>query len=397
MLSRMDAELVLRAPRRDTDAGAIFELTARAFPHHPHDDWVKWCREAYFDEAVYDWSASRIGFDGDTLATHFGIWRLRMRVGDTEVPVAGVGAVATATGLRGRGLMDLTARACLADLPAAGFAFSLLFGISGFYERFGFTPAWPRSWVTFHPLPPAPPPPGFAEAPPEEGPADAALANRLRRGLTGTAVRPTFTRYRFGPVRRHRWGARRPAGFIVTSTRGTVLQVRDYAGEPSAVLAALDRVAADAALESIEIPSHHVRSPLAVALRGRASTEHRSYAVSGNAMIRFVSLADGLNALAPELLRRIALHSLPPGSLALRVDRESATLAWGRGRLVVEPGRRPGAPQVSGHGIAAMAWGGYSVAELASAGRISAAGPALQLASLLFPPLDPALPEWDGF
>lgn len=400
--------LRLRAPEMPRDLAAIADLCGKTFSRDwGYYEFSGYCRETYFDPECYDAAVSRVGEIDGELVTHCGIWREELRTGTGSLRVAGVGAVATAAHYRRQGHMAATAHAAMAAVAAADYDAALLFGIDRFYERFGFGPAWPRTdWqIETGELPQWAAPAGLALGDPAESPADARRVNRTLAGLAGTAVRPTFRRYRFGPVERWRWGPpARPRGHVVTVVRSGALWVHDQAGPPAEVLAAIAHLARAKEQARIRLHGLHVRSALAARLRATTAELTLGYAASGGAMLALVSVERVAQRLAGEWEGRLADSALAgwSGRLRLTDGRTAAWLAIDAGRIAVEAaeGRRSsrrGANAIEGPALGRAVFGALPVAELVATGQLRCRGDGWRLAEVLFPPRDPALPEWDEF
>jgi predicted acetyltransferase len=98
----------------------------------------------------HSWMAEQ---DGRLLA-HLRVFDRKIWVGGPELRVAGVGNVITAPDQRGRGHAGGVLRAMLDEIPAEGFAYSLLRAYQPIlYERHGWAPSI-RNWYARRYLPP---------------------------------------------------------------------------------------------------------------------------------------------------------------------------------------------------------------------------------------------------
>lgn len=398
-------QLQLRAADPHADREQIYDLTAKVFGAPRYWDWMNACRRSYIEGSHYDWPASTVGFVGEEMVTHWGIWGYRMRIGSAKVRVAGVGAVATHGDYRKQGLMDRTARAGVQRSAEAGYDLSLLYGIGGFYHRFGFVRAWGGDRYT-----------RMTKWLSDDGPAVkleefdvahrddlARLYNRQNARLTGTAIRPTYTR----PSRWHDWKGRlwknaddAPAGYVVVEVKGHTLHVADLAGEPTQVLTALKTLAREHACDQIDCEALHHDHPLARHLRRTGCTYRTDFFRSGGPMIRTLSLAGTLGKLTGEFQRRLkgSVQADWTGKLVIADPRETVALNIGDGKvqLVDQPGRSRHGVR-GGEQIAQLLIGTDDPLEIADAAGLKLTGDAKALLPVLFPAQHPMLAEWDHF
>jgi predicted N-acetyltransferase YhbS len=133
------AELQITAPARENDVSGLIDLISKTFSvSSGYWKGEQICRNGYLLNSNYDWNTSRIGKMGGEIVTHFGIWRLHVRVGCARVRVAGIGSVATHGNYRKRGFFRQTAKVALDALRGSDYDISLLFGIPNVYEQFGY-------------------------------------------------------------------------------------------------------------------------------------------------------------------------------------------------------------------------------------------------------------------
>ncbi len=87
-------------------------------------------------------SVTRLGaFAGSRLVSHAGIRFASMKTPEGPVPVALIGAVATDSAFRGRGISSMVMKEALKRAGDRGAEWTLLWGSElGFYEKFGFSP-----------------------------------------------------------------------------------------------------------------------------------------------------------------------------------------------------------------------------------------------------------------
>jgi predicted N-acetyltransferase YhbS len=369
--------------------------------------------DGYLVDAPYDAAAGRVGWEGDTLVTHFGVWRQELRVGTAPLTVACIGAVATHNAFRKRGLMAQTVRASIESFRGLGYDASLLFGISDFYQKFGYVTMFPEYVydVTWSNLPSNVPDAlvrcdNEASADPMRAPWDevAELYNHGHQDVTLTAVRPTYRRNR----RPHRWTLwtwRDPAGalrgYVVVQRDpdADVLKVVDATGPPPEVCGVLRRIAVESVCPTISFIFTPPRSPLGRYLRTLDAKLVVRYSSGGGSMMRLVNLHSTLTKTAPELSRRLARSAARRyrGTLRIAVDGESVDLCIGEGAITVnaKPAAEPDAIIAGDHRFSRLLFG-CGAPELSSAG-LDLSGDAEILLSVLFPDQEPSLVVWDHF
>ena len=195
-MTRKKTNLIITPPDREKEREEIFELISKVFSGHKnYYQWQRYLREAYIDPSHYDWSVSRIGRVKDKIVTHYGVWDYQMRIGSAHVRTGGVGVVATDDEWRRQGLLSRTALDSIEAMREAGYHFSILFGLRNFYHQFGYVRAWsePTYRVWYGDLPDEKPKPAVRSFQPVRRDDVEKIYNREHRGLTGTAVRPTYT------------------------------------------------------------------------------------------------------------------------------------------------------------------------------------------------------------
>ncbi len=394
----------VRSPDRAAHADGLIELCARTF--NPYFEFREMCRSWYLLHGPYDWEASAVGLVGGEVVTHWGVWRYRMRIGRAEVRCGGIGAVATSAEHRRRGYMARTAPHSLARMRALGYDLSVLFGIDGFYHRFGYVPAWPvEIWhldrdafprelprVRHSPLPALP------------APETVRLHNRANAVLTGTAVRPTYT----GPfngwfrvLEGHGWrdGRGRLAGHVVVREQEGTLTCTEATGEVDAILAVLHDLSVAKELKVVRFFSLPYRSALAARLRRLVCRLERRYAENGEAMVRVIDLESCLRKIAPELSARLAASELRAyrGTLSIAGDGAPVRLALRGGKVeVAPPGPSPASVRL-GDRVAQLLIGTAGPLEICDAAGARPRGEAARLLAVLFPAQHPQLHRADRF
>jgi predicted N-acetyltransferase YhbS len=293
--------------------------------------------------------------------------RLTMHLRGAPLPMAGIADVRTHPAHRRHGHARRLFDATLAYMRQERYPVTLLFGISDFYWRFGYTPVLPEYEVSL-PTPHAerlsaslPTPEGATVRParPTDIPDLLDLYARASAGRTGTLqrqpsrfeleVKPDVESWWFHP-RRYLLAevGGRPAGYAVLSGDPSTFRVREIAVPEEhltragpALLATLVEEAVRRRLERIRLPLPP-DEPLLDLLRPLGCRVEITYPANSGGMGRLIDLQALAEALTPALAAQVA--ALPPqsrpGSLELvaladdaRAEPEArATLRWGPGR-----------------------------------------------------------------
>lgn len=128
-------DLQISAPDPGTDGPKLIDLLCKTFAVSAgYWQGERICRDGLLLNSNYDWNASRVGKLGSEIVSHFGIWKLQVRVGRARIRTAGIGSVATDGHYRKRGFLRQTANATLEALRDSDYEVSVLFGIPNFYE-----------------------------------------------------------------------------------------------------------------------------------------------------------------------------------------------------------------------------------------------------------------------
>lgn len=399
----MAQSIQVLAPDPARDREAIFDLTGKTFSHAGYWKWLERCRNGYFDHSHYDWETSRIGYVGNVLVTHFGVWDYQMRIGSARVRVGGIGAVATHEGHRKRGYMVQTGRESIEAQRSHGYDMTMLFGIRNFYHRFGYVRAWSdSSWVlgTDHL------PEGLPSVEPEEysGGWDdefAELYNVQNSNATGTAVRPTYLAS-FHPDRhtlQWRGATGAVAGYVMIGADGDTLTVHEHVGPTDEILAAVAALARQRWCRTVRFRGLPYESDLCRRLRRGSVLREQQFVENGGAMIHTLNLRSTLEKLTNELGRRLAASPYADwqGLLAVQDAREEVFLSIDRATVrVTDPGKTPHAIR-GGEEIAQLLIGTDEPEETVANAGIRLTGDAAALAPALFPAQHPTLGSWDHY
>ncbi len=396
----------LIAPASDEHLDTLSHLFARTFS--TYWDQVEFAREGYIGNSPYDWNASRIGVVEGEVATHFGVWDYRMRIGASVVRVAAIGAVATLEPHRKKGLMERTARDCVESMSAAGYDMSLLFGIPNYYQRFGYVCAFAqiRTVLKTKDVKAADPAVSYEEI---KGPSSdlvagelAELSNRENEGVTGTYVRPTyltnrmpekFTVYRFTD------------GYVVGGPDGESYQIADSAGDPETIVEIARLQAAAAVCPEIEFVFVPPRSRLGEYLQTLTHRRIVDRNAEGGPMMKIVNLRRTFEKIGPELARRLAASPMRGygGRLAVEGDGERVVLVLTNGRVEVmrdAGGGEAALPDgriAAGADLARLVIGDGDPARVCRQAGIELSGDARDLLPVLFPDQEPSTILWDRF
>jgi len=399
-------QLQIIAPDRLEHGEAICDQIARISPYHPYFRMLETCRGPYLLDAHYDWAASRIGLADGQIATHFGVWDFRMRIGGARVRVGGIGAVGTLPAFRRRGLMRRTIDASLAAMRWRGYDLSVLFGISDFYHRFGYVRAWATTdtIVRTEDLPTDAPLVRPKRFTPRHRDDLAALYNRQHATVTGTAVRPTYAKpwHPGGRWTGYEWpdASGQVAGYVALFARaGMPYQLVDAAGDPEEVLGVLGLLCRRWRYDEMRLMWLPRESPLAVRLRRGTCRTDVQYHRRGGPMVRTVNVCTALSKMASELSRRLKRSHLSGwrGKLLVSDGRDRATLSIDRSAVSVAPPTGTKHAIRGGDAIAQLLIGTHDPFETADAAGVRFSGDARRLLPVLFPAQHPQMSYWDMF
>lgn len=402
-----DGDIRIVAPDAKVHHDGVLDLAAKV--HGNYFNFLNVCRGGYIDHSHFDWSASRIALAGEQVVCFFAVWKYAMRIGRCSVRTGGIGAVATHVDFRKRGLMGQTARASIQAMRDLGYGMTVLFGIRDFYEKLGYVQAFPdQTWFVAAGELPAAKGLGLVRYRAGSRKDLDALYNRWHQGLTGTAVRPTYTRARpeAGNAQWQGWqwkDARgKTTGYVVVLARGTTLDVGDAAGEPGAILAALGRLAAKLRCIEVRFGGLHEQSELARAIRRLNSRCETRHFRSGGAMASTISLPRVLGEIAPELSRRLSDSTMRDWQGQLLIadahDRAMLQIAQGQVRLADTKAKARAANFiVGGDEMARLLLGIDDPLQVAREGKIRMSGQGKDLLRALFPAQHPNLYSWDRY
>lgn len=401
-------ELQIISPDPTVHTDEMLDMCAKVFsPGSGYFAMHKWSRDSYVLNSRYDWNASSIGLIDDRIVTHYGIWDYTMRIGAARVRVGGVGYVATHGDFRKRGLMSQTVQASIDRMREMNYDMSMLFGIGGFYERFGYVLAWSSVKYSFEikDLPTDKPKHRISKFSPEPREDLDRLYNRENATRTGTAVKPTFLRNQHpdswvGYLWKDRDG--KVAGYVIVShQRADDMECIECCGDDAEILLVLATLARRWHCRNLHFSTLHYNHPLRKRIERMTCWERaRHYAVGdGGPMILTVNLKSTLIKMEKELSRRLKNSNLADwrGRLLVSDAREKVSLVIDRSQVRVAAPVKSKHKIIGGNELARLLIGSEEPAEVIEAGRMKLTGDAAALVEVLFPNQHPMLNKWDRY
>jgi predicted acetyltransferase len=278
-----------------------------------------------------------------------------MRVGSAVVRMAGIGGVESKPEHRMQGHMRRLFDDTVRYMTEQGYDVSMLFGIPNFYTKFGYAVCLPSSQVTIQTrdaesAQAGAPPCAVRPLEPADLPKVIDLYNRNNAARTCSLVRSAeyFTSFAKGSW----WG--QPAQALVLEDHGgrflgyavwdkaddrvTVTEAEIQPGDErcyTAVLFEFARQAIDKRCGSItlHLPVDHPFAEYVQRFGCEWTIRHPRH---GDAMMRILNQASLFHKLEPELVRRAAVASLPPGTLSIATDLGATALTVGQGALGID-------------------------------------------------------------
>ena len=379
---------------------AVSQIVSDAFANGQYVDEIS---KQYLGNCHYDWSTSRLIWDGEQLVHHWGVWGYPMRLGTARLRAAGVGAVVTREPYRKKGLMHMAARDSLGAMRENGYDVSILRGRH--YARFGFVRAW--NYVTYRlkaqevPRPDLQRP--YQALGPEHMDGIIALYNQDYRDYSGTAVRPTYRMLRAGDMGAYGWfdeagGLEGYVRAVPTDDKKT-LQCLEATGDPGQGLAVLAEMFGKGEYETLTFFTLPRQHPLLRVIRRGACVVEDQYFYHTGWQVRVVNLHSTLMKIGPLLEARLRRSHLArwQGELRLDAGEQSATL------VIADGGVRVAAASASEHsidggaGIARFLIGSDEPEEIVQQAGMVCTGRAVELASVLFPNMYPMMSHWDEY
>ncbi|HEX2948827.1 MAG TPA: GNAT family N-acetyltransferase, partial [Armatimonadota bacterium] len=326
-------QLRIIAPDSSKHQVLLLDLLAKTFSDHGYFFYRDYSRDNYLGSTTYDWNAARIGFIGDELVTHVGVWGYQMRIGTARVQVGRVGAICTHADFRKQGLMDQTMAAVLDTLYNRGYDMSILFGIPNYYHRYGYVSAWAdvTHYCNIDDLPIKRHLFPIHQFTPRRRDDLDELYNACCVTATGTAVRPA--RYTLGATSPagYLWkdDAGRTSGYVIYARNNNRLDCYENCGDVEQTLRILGIIGRRYHCHDVRFPMLPYTCDLAKRLRRGNCHVEKVFQQNGGAMIRTLNLSSTLTKLCGELSTRLqASHYADwQGNLLVADAREQVTLA----------------------------------------------------------------------
>lgn len=394
-------EIRYTAPNAEKHLRAMGQLTADIFSAGQYVD--AFCNN-YIGNSHYDWTVSRLAYNGEQLVHHWGVWGYQMRLAAVHLKVGGIGAVATHPDYRQQGVMHRAAQASFAAMRHAGYDLSILRGRH--YVKMGYARAW--NYVTYRfkleDFPITTPAPAYQPLERAQIPEMDALYNQTHAPFPGTAVRPTYANKFSEDIHAYAWReeAGRLSGYVRAAPDEedpTTLVCLEAAGDPRqclAVLAALFKQGKYEKIACFTLPHLH---PLLQYLRlGNCLAENRYFEISGW-RVRIINLWGTLTKLIPLFEKRLANSSFAgwTGNLGLEAGEQWATLHLTNGKVAVSDARSTPHRLCGGAEVARFLIGSDDPDEIIRQAGMTCTGLAHPLVNALFPRLSPMLSHWDEF
>ncbi|MFB3891285.1 MAG: GNAT family N-acetyltransferase [Phycisphaerae bacterium] len=337
-----------------------------------------------------------------------GVYEFQQQIGPCTIRMGGIAGVGTHNDHRFKGysrrVMDNSAR----WMRREGFDVAMLWGISGFYPKFGYAKAFPEPTHTI----------ALRDA---ERLVAAAAGRRLRQvdfadehlgavlrmyrqtnaGRIGPALRD---RKYWAPFRRGKhWGLKVQAKVLLDKAgRPVAYYAYDMAEDATivevgyatpVVFADLIRAAAEIALASrteritFRLPEDEPLMRFCIPCGLRREVAYRA---DGGCMVRMINVTTTLRKIGPLLASRVG----GAGRLVIQTNLEGVAFSWSRGEMKVEPlaRGRSSSGKMAGPGVAMPQWAlaqlvyGYrDVATMVTAGDVEGTRPSLEILAAMFP------------
>jgi predicted acetyltransferase len=324
------------------------------------------------------------------------------QIGCAVIRMGGIAGVGTRDDQRFKGYSRRVLESCLRWMRGAGYHTTMLYGIQGFYPKFGYAKAFPGVWfsVTVRTAEEAAPAADFSLVP---FVADRHLRSVLkmyhannagRTGVTRRSLR-TWPPFRKGlswnsttRVEVFENAAGKAAGYLVFDGKHCTANVIEVGFVRPAVFPAILRRAAEFAweqrLESVHfhLPEDHPFSGYCAAF---GMSKQVTWSRDGGGMIRMIDCVGALEAVRDEL----SVRARDRGALTLKTNLGAVSLAWEPGRMrVVRSGEAPGAAPVlrlPQWALAQLLYGARAVPALVADGALKGSRAGLEALDRLFP------------
>lgn len=347
-----------------------------------------------------------------------GIIDFRQQIGPCVLRMGGVAGVGTHNEHRFKNYSRRVMDNSLRWMRQAGYDITMLFGITGFYPKYGYVPAfcdvtWSLALRDAERLAGGGEEYRFADFDVEKHlPAVLAMYRQNNAGRTGALVRDpaTWRPFRIGvswglrPLVRVALDARgKPAGYFVYDTEERCRIVEIGYASPAVLPAIIREVAAMAAAQRVEkitfgLPEDHLAMRLCRPLGLEKIVRYRS---DGWQMARLINIPSTFEKLSTLLAGRMS----SPGRLGIYTNLDSVKLAWRAGRMDVRPSPASateksvpaGGVYLSQWALTQLVFGYRDVESLALAGAVVGKPAALAALAEMFPQQQPYLPLVDEF
>ncbi len=395
-------DLTIISPDPETHLDAIADLVGKTFNRRGFYESRRRCREWGIRHSHYDWKASRIGLLDGKVITHFGVWRIAMRMGSATVQCAGVGMVATHGDYHKRGLMAATIPEALSAMKDEGYALSLLFGIPDYYDRFGYVRAWsPTNYIVKREdLPFKKPIHRVSKIKPVQREELVAIYNREHARLTGTAVRPTYVReFAGGPWEGRLWrnDAGETVGYLFGRFEGRRLLIADTGGPVDEILRVAGRLCREGHCDDVEFVTPHGRSELVAQLRRGNCREVTGHYRCAGPMIRAVDFESMVTQTKQDLSRRLAASTMKgwTGVVEVSLSERRVGLAFDAHGVTVRPGVKSRHHIRGGGEVIRLLLGADDPHRIVADAGLKVGGEMKVLAPILFPNQQPVINRCD--
>jgi len=398
----MNNEIIITNPDKRKYKKQLVDLFAKTFPYPTYFEMHEEGLKRYIYNSHYDWEASRICLINDQIVSHFGVWDFNMRIGSARVKVGGIGAVSTHGDFRKKGYLTKTARAAIEAMRISGYDLSLLFGISNFYHKLGYSRAWSESdyKISIEELPKEKPDKPVKKLKVSRNNEIIKLYNSKNKLLTGTAIRPTYTT--FNP---------RSKGFFWENDKGRILgyvfirmendkfTCLEAVGNVGQILKVLAFLARKNSFRNVSFVCMHHDSPLCKELRKKNCTVETRFQACGGPMIRIINLESTLEKMCGEFSRKIKSSPLSNwnGNLLVSDSNEKITLRINKGKVSIGKNVKTKHSIKGNEKLVQLLLGTDDPLETARAVGIKFSGNAKKLSEVLFPNRHPMLAARDGF
>jgi GNAT superfamily N-acetyltransferase len=358
--------------------------------------------QQYIGNCHYDFDATRLVWDGDTLVHHWGVWGYPMRIGSARLKTAGIGAVVTREPHRKQGLMQAAVAASFDAMRELGYDVSVLRGRH--YVKFGYVRAW--NYVTYRLTRDEAlvrtPRRAYQPLAPSHLKAVVALYNATHETLSGTAVRPTYRMVDPSEMFIHGWfEGNQLTGYVraIPSEDKKSLQCLEATGDVEQGLGVLADLVKQGDYESLTFFTMHHDHPMLRQLRkGAVIVENRYFDITGW-RVRLVNLHSTLEKLRPLMEAHLYNSRFNDwrGELHLDAGGQKATLQIERGSIQMADHASGKHIIRAGHALTRLLIGSDHPAEIIQQEGIQCEGQGFELAQVLFPNLNPMLSHWDEY